>query len=101
MVGYRYYTADFKIVYHAFRYIFTIKKMLHVNYNFPISVTYGLDKRGFVSCQGLGIFLFTSASNPALGPTQPPVQWISGALSLGVKRADREAEHPPPSSTEV
>jgi hypothetical protein len=27
----------------------------------------------------------TSASGPALGPTQPPVQWVPGALSPGVK----------------
>jgi hypothetical protein len=28
-------------------------------------------------------------------------QWVSGALSLGVKRLGREAEHSPPSSAEV
>jgi hypothetical protein len=28
----------------------------------------------------------TSASRPALGPTQPPVQCVLGALSAGVKR---------------
>jgi hypothetical protein len=50
---------------------------------------------------GLGISLFTTASITALGPTQPPVQWIPGALSLGVKRPGREAYHPPPSSAEV
>jgi hypothetical protein len=36
-----------------------------------------------------------------LGPTQPLVQWVQGALSLGVKRSGREADHSPPSSVEV
>jgi hypothetical protein len=36
-----------------------------------------------------------------LGPTQPPIQWVPGTLSLGVKRSGREADHSPPSSTEV
>jgi hypothetical protein len=36
----------------------------------------------------------------ALGPTQPPIQWVLGALSLGVKRPGREADHSPPSSAE-
>jgi hypothetical protein len=31
-------------------------------------------------------FLLALASRPALGPTQPPVQWIPGVLSPGVKR---------------
>jgi hypothetical protein len=34
---------------------------------------YGLDDRGFESVEKLGIFLFTTASIPILGPTQPPV----------------------------
>jgi hypothetical protein len=51
--------------------------------------------------QGLGIFLFITASRPALGPTQPPIQWIPGAPSLGVKRPGREADHSHPSSAEV
>jgi len=29
-------------------------------------------------------FFFTTASRPALGSTQPPVQWVVGALSLGL-----------------
>jgi hypothetical protein len=39
-------------------------------------------------------------SRTALGPTQPLIQWVPGALSLGVKRQGREADHPPPSSAE-
>jgi hypothetical protein len=50
---------------------------------------------GFDSRRGLGIFLFTTTSRTALGPTQPPIQWVPGALSLGVKRLGREAEHSP------
>jgi hypothetical protein len=56
---------------------------------------------GFDSQWGPGIFLFTSASRRALGPTRPPIQWVPGALSLEVKRLGREADHSPPSSAEV
>jgi hypothetical protein len=37
----------------------------------------------------------------ALGPTQPPKQWVPGALSLGVKRPGREADYSTSSSTKV
>jgi hypothetical protein len=50
---------------------------------------------------GLGIFLFTTASRTVLVPTQPPIQWVPGALSLAVKRRAREADHSPPSSAKV
>jgi hypothetical protein len=53
---------------------------------------------GFDSRLGLGIFLFTTASRMVLGPTQPPVQWVPGALSLRTKRPRRGADHSPPSS---
>jgi hypothetical protein len=56
---------------------------------------------GFDSRWGLGIFLFTTASRTVLGPTQPPVQWVPGALSLGVMRPGLEADHSPPFSAEV
>jgi hypothetical protein len=41
-------------------------------------------------------------SRPALGPTQPPVQWVPGVVSPGVKaRPGRDAYHLPPSSAQV
>jgi hypothetical protein len=55
----------------------------------------------FDSRWGLGIFLFATVSRTALGPTQPPTQWVPGALSLGIKRSGREADHSPQSSAEV
>jgi hypothetical protein len=56
---------------------------------------------GFDSRRGLGIFIFTTVSRTALKPTQPPIQWVTGALSLGVKRPRHEADHSPPFSAEV
>jgi hypothetical protein len=60
-----------------------------------------LDTPSYTFIMHAGIFLFTTASRTALGPTQPPIQWVPGALSLGVKRQDREADHSHPSSAEV
>jgi hypothetical protein len=56
---------------------------------------------GFDSWQGLGIFLITTASRTAPGPTQPPIQWVLGTLSLGVKQTGHEADHSSPCSTKV
>jgi hypothetical protein len=49
----------------------------------------------------LGIFLFTTMSRTALGPSQHPMQWVPGDLSLGLKRPGREADRSPPSNAEV
>jgi hypothetical protein len=46
-------------------------------------------------------FLFHNASRPALEPTQPPIQWVPGAPSLGVKRPGRDIDHLPPSNAEI
>jgi hypothetical protein len=64
-------------------------------------ITFELDDQRFESRQGLGILLFTTASRPVLGPTQPLIQWVRGALSLEVKLLGREADYSPPSSAEV
>jgi hypothetical protein len=44
---------------------------------------YGLEDRAI---EAKGFFLMASVSTPALRPTQPPVQWVPGVLSPGLKR---------------
>jgi hypothetical protein len=69
-----------------------------------IATGYGLDDR----CSearfptGAGNFPFIAVSRPALGPNQPPIQWIpGGAVFLGIKQPGREADHSPPSIADV
>jgi hypothetical protein len=75
---------------------------IHSSFNYYI-LDYGLDGGvlRFDSRQGLGVFLFTTASRMALGRTQPPIQWVPGVLSLGVNQPGHEADHSHPSSAEV
>jgi hypothetical protein len=56
---------------------------------------------GFNSWWELEIFLFTTTSRMALEPAQPPIQWVPGAVSLGVKQLGYEADHSPPYSAKV
>jgi hypothetical protein len=55
---------------------------------------------GFDSRHGK-IFPFSTASRPAVGPSQPPIQWVQRAVYPGVKRPACEADHSPPSSADV
>jgi len=65
-----------------------------------IALVYESDDRGFDSRQGLGILLYTNVPRRALGPTQSPIQWVPGALSLWVKQSGREVDHSSPPSAE-
>jgi hypothetical protein len=49
-----------------------------------IALGYGRNDRGFESRQELGIFLFITASKPALEPTQ----YVTGSLFSGGKNAE-------------
>jgi len=39
------------------------------------------------------IFVFTTAFRPSVGFTHPPVQWITGVSSLGIKWEGSDADH--------
>jgi hypothetical protein len=49
---------------------------------------------GFDSRQDQRIVLLVPASRPALGPIQPPIQWVPRVLSPGVKRGRGVTTHP-------
>jgi hypothetical protein len=65
-----------------------------------IATGYGLDGRGMIPGRGK-IFLFSTGFGPAVGPTQPLIEWLPGDLSPGIKQQGREADHSYPSSAEV
>jgi hypothetical protein len=62
-----------------------------LNFRVPLPESY------LVSCRSS----YPSSSRTVLGPTQPPIQWERGVLSLGVKRPGCEADHSHPSRAEV
>jgi hypothetical protein len=45
--------------------------------------------------------LSAQTSSGVVGPRAGPIQWVPGALSLGVKQPGCEADHSPPTSAEV
>jgi hypothetical protein len=68
-----------------------------------IALGYGLDDRGSrvrFPTEAVNFSLHHRVQNGS-GPTQPSIQWVPGALSLGVKRPGREADHSPPYIAEV
>jgi hypothetical protein len=66
-----------------------------------IATGYGLGDREVGVRVPVGSRIFSKSSRPALRSTQPHIQWVPGALSAGLKRPGREADHSPPTSAEV
>jgi hypothetical protein len=61
-----------------------------------IATGYELDDGGVGVRALIGSRMFSTSSRPALGPTQPPIQWVPG-----VKRPGREADRSSPTTAEV
>jgi hypothetical protein len=64
---------------------------------------FAIGRSGFNSRQGQwrDFFLFATASRLAQESTQPPIQWVPGVLTAGVKRPVRKDDNSPPSSAEL
>jgi hypothetical protein len=75
------------------RVIIFIMRLFGVSRDSSVGIPtgYRLDRRGSIP-EKAKFFLFHVASRPAPGATQPPIQWVQGALSPAVKRPGREAE---------
>jgi hypothetical protein len=78
---------------HALRLVINIKNILCFICIF-MYITAEMSSQGSVVCVVTGLSpggvkncLFSMGSRPALVSTQPPVQWVLGALSPGVKAA--------------
>jgi hypothetical protein len=66
-----------------------------------IATGYGLNDRGIRVRVPIGSRIFSTSSRSALRSTQPPIQWVPGVLSPGLKLPGREADYSPPTSAEV
>jgi hypothetical protein len=68
-----------------------------------IATSYWLDDQGIrvPKSQWSQEFLLLHVVQTSSGSTQPPIQWVPGALSLWVKRLGCEADHSPATSVEV
>jgi hypothetical protein len=60
-----------------------------------------IGRPGFRFRAAIRISLVAKTFRPALLPTQPPMQWPVGVLSLAVKWSEREPGNSLPSSAEL
>lgn len=58
------------------------------------------EEPGFNLQQVQEILFLSTASHPMVMPTQPPIEWVSGALFPGTKWVGCEAEYSPAPSGE-
>jgi hypothetical protein len=98
-------TQEYKKLNHVLiKFLTALTYILHFseswNGSVVIATGYELNGQGLTPSKGK-IFLSSTVFRLDLGPTQPPIQWVLGALSPGLKSLAREADYSPPSNAEV
>jgi hypothetical protein len=76
-----------------------LKTVMRLSYITQHSALYW--KGGFDSRQGLEIFFYSTGSRSALGPTQPPIQWVLSSSSPGLNWPGHEADRSSLSNAKV
>jgi hypothetical protein len=81
-------------------------QILTLNFNYAGQLSRYCDglragRQGFDPPQRAEVFLCSTASRPALGPSQPPIQRVQWAFSQEVKWSGREAAYSSPSYAQV
>jgi hypothetical protein len=99
-------TSDLRLIsaINGYQFQWTIlnhKNAFEIFSTVGIATGYGLNDRRVAVRVPVGSRIFSMSSGPALGPTQPPIQWVPKALSPGVKRPGLVADHSAPTSAEV
>jgi hypothetical protein len=90
---------EFKYQILSFIFIFSYYYYYYYYYYYRGRDNYGQDSWGSIPGRG-NIFLSSTESRPALGPTQPPIQFVPEANSHRVKQPGREADRSQSSSDE-
>jgi hypothetical protein len=79
----------------------SLKRHVSTSHKSPVYLYTWIRTTGVRFSAREGTFSFRHHVQTGSGPTQPPVQWIPGALSSGIKRPDFETDYSPASSAEV
>jgi hypothetical protein len=85
---------DFNILIPLYKWVFTHMQIQFRSLDSSVGIATGTraGRSEFDSRHGK-IFLYSTASRPALEPIEPRIQWVLGAISSEVKRPGREADH--------